>query len=402
MSFSHIEHRHNSLFYHLKPSQFFRFMMSSVLRIAAMSLIGIFSSVYVYESALANGKSHINALLIVVVFYILIEVTKYAFLYIGEKASIQKGFKFCIWLSGIPFILFIPSIIFGGNNLFLILIAGILLGGHAGLYWWGYHGYFVKAGDSKHYGEGIGKITFLQTTASVAAPILGGISISIFGFSSIYVIAFALICVSLLILGTDHDYKQKHDTSIQEVADDASRHPLSFLSLISRGMSQQTYGVFWALYLFLLFNSAFELGAITSVSLLFAAFAVMFIGKYNDKHGEIRAILFASPILSIAWVLRYFVFTVAPVVVANSMASFSGQVVHVSIDELMYKKANREHTAEALLYRELGIVGGMLGSLITAGMFILILGDFKPVFLVAALTSTLPIFYVINHYGRSR
>lgn len=374
-------------------------IISSVVSTAAFSLIALFSSIYIYELSLKIGLDKQSAIFIIILFFLTLYISKLIFLLVGEKFSSRHGFKHTIWLSFIPFSIYLPFIILSSNYFLFLFFAALFWGAHEGLFWWGYHGYLIKSKNKNNYGETIGSAIFLHTLASVITPILGAISISIYGFNSIFIIAFLLITISLLILGLDGEKQQKHDMGLKDVFKNIPKQPILFLSYISRSISMDTYAIFWNLYLFLLFGSLIELGFIVSASVVISAFLMIFIGKYIDKHGERKTILVSSPIMVSAWALRVLFKDIGSIVTSNTLGGLGGRIMTVSLDDISYKQANHSKTALALLFREFGLLIGTLIVLILGACFVYFYDKFEPLFLVATVTSLFPLMLILKKNG---
>lgn len=371
-------------------------ILSSVLRVSAFSMLVLFSAVYIFELSSKLGMDFRESMYTVIIFYSLLFITKLFFLIVGEHYSFRRGFKHTIWLSYIPFVMFIPFLVFSESYFWFLYVAAILWGAHAGLFWWGYHGYLVKALNDSNYGQTIGFTLFLHTLASVVTPIAGALIISQMGFSAMYIFAFILMTISLFILGLDNDKHQKHNTKIVEVFKSIPRRPKVFLAYFSRAVSLDVYAIFWTLYLFLIFGSILELGYVVSVSVLLGAFLMIFVGKYVDKHGEKKIILIASPLLAIAWVVRFFFSSMGAIIGANSIGGFGDRLLTLSLDDLSYKDASHNQTSLALLFRELSLTIGSFFVLILGAVFVTFLGDFKMLFAVAAVVSLFPLILAIK------
>jgi len=328
-------------------------------------------------------------------------LAKLIFLYLGQKYSLKRGFKHTIWLSLVPFTIFIPLIILSESIFWLIPVSAIFWGAHGGLFWWGYHGYFVKSQKTGHYGQTIGLTLFVYTVASVVMPIFGALIIDQYGFKYIYALSYLLMLISLIILGRADDVSQKHDVTLGDLKNLLFKKKALLLTLATRGMSVESHGTFWQLYLFFLFGTVLDLGVIASVSALITSSLMVFVGKYIDKHGEQKTISLSSPVLALAWSLRFFITSVPTIVLTNAIGAFSGRSLSISVDEYTYKLAADGYSSPVLLLREIGLIFGVFASLATVGLLTFLGFDLKMLFVIVGLITLLPVLF-LNIYGSKK
>ena len=163
--------------------------LSGVARRVAVSLLTLFSPIYIYQIGRNLGFPTGPSIIMVLSYFFLGGGVKLITFTISENLSQKIGFKHIIWASGIPFLIFIPAIIFASSYPYLLFLAGISWGVHAGFFWWGYHGYFVKTEEKKHFGQSVGEANLLETTASVLAPIGGALITNYLGFTPLFILS---------------------------------------------------------------------------------------------------------------------------------------------------------------------------------------------------------------------
>src|SRR4030043_1291713 len=354
---------------------------SSAARSIAQKFILVFSSVYVYQTFSNIGYDYKKSILLVSLFFALFLVSKLLFLSLAENISRFTGFKGVIWLSAIPFALYIPAIIYAETNPFFFFLAAVLYGMQSAFYWWGYHGYFIKEGDRKHYGGGIGGGEFINTLANITAPLLGGLLIKSNGFPLLYTLAGLFMFLSLILLGRGNDQRQKNDIAFFDVIRLIIKHKDVSSAYIGVGMEGELYVIVWPLFVFLLFGSVVSLGIIVTLSTLFAAMIGVFVGNRIDKKGERNVVAISSPLLSFSWLLKSVSLSLPILVTADSIRNFGEKILSISLIEQTYKKASEAETAKAILFRELAmIIGGFL--CVFLAVIVTLLGfDLKSLFL---------------------
>ena len=263
-------------------------------------------------------------------------------------------------------------------------------------YWWGDHGYFIKEGDRKHYGGGIGVGEFINTLANITAPLLGGLLIKSNGFPLLYTLAGLFMFLSLILLGRGNDQRQKNDIAFFDVIRLIIKHKDVSSAYIGVGMEGELYVIVWPLFVFLLFGSVVSLGIIVTLSTLFAAMIGVFVGNRIDKKGERNVVAISSPLLSFSWLLKSVSLSLPILVTADSIRNFGEKILSISLIEQTYKKASEAETAKAILFRELAmIIGGFL--CVFLAVIVTLLGfDLKSLFLFVALFTLFPLISVFK------
>lgn len=387
--------RITSLIYQPRKELMNLFWAASVRRIA-QTMLALFSPIYVFQVAKDMGETQKIAILYVVLYIFFVLIFKFISLAYAENLSQRIGFKNTIWISSVPFFLLIPALILASSNVFLFFLAGCLWGTHSGLYWWGYHGYFIKSGDTGKYGQGLGEAKVLDTLAIVLTPIFGAFVTELFGFYSTFVLAGVFMLVALFILGRQNDVAQKRDVRLSEVFSLIKSHRSVSLAYVGLQAEFTFYAVAWPLFLFILFGKVISLGIIVSAATLIASIAGVGIGKFVDKRGERRVVSVGAPLLAVSWFVRIFNTTLPNFIFADSLRNFGERMVSLPLTELTYKKAIEGGSGRAILFRETTfLIGGFL-ALLTIGLWIYFGGSLLSSFIFVALYGSLPLIAVFR------
>ena len=362
------------------------------LRQVSLTLLGLFSPIYVFQS-FRYSSSVGGKITFVLLFYMIMMIFKLIGLYFAENISQKIGFKGTIRLSLAPFVIFIPSLILGGNLPPVLLLAAASLGLHEGFFWWGFHGYFVKVSNSSHFGLSLGQADLFLTTAAIVTPFLGGILTTKFGFDFIFILSFIFMILSLIALGKDHDRKQHTDVRFADIVRLTLRHRNISIAYAGRGGELITYGIFWPLYLYFIFKNVLELGTIVSLAAILSAVFAVLVGKMTDSRGEKWAIKIGSPLTAFSWLLRFVSLTPA-YILADSLRNFGQKLVGIPMDELSYKKARESSTGAAMLFREIGLTVGSMFAIILLAIIINLGENLLPIFIAGFALSLFPLISV--------
>lgn len=387
--------RVSSLLYQPKKDLMHLFWGASIRRVA-QTFLALFSPIYVYQVATRLGNDQKTAILYVVLYIFIVLVFKFISMVYAENLSQRIGFKHTVWVSSLPFFLLIPALILAAGNFYLFFIAAFLWGIHSGLYWWGYHGYFIKSGETEAYGQGIGEAKFLDTLAIVMTPIIGAVVTETFGFYSTFILAGIFMLVAILVLGRKNDVAQKRDVKLSEVFSLIKNHKSVSLAYVGLQAEFTFYTVVWPLFLFLLFGRVISLGIIVSAASLVAAIVGVGIGKMVDKKGERKVVSIGAPLLAASWLVRVVNTSLPNFIFADSLRNFGERMVSLPLTELTYKKAIEGGSGRAILFRETTfLIGGAL-ALFAIAIWIYLGGSLLSSFLFVIVFGALPLIAVFK------
>ncbi|MBU0572735.1 MFS transporter [Patescibacteria group bacterium] len=384
----------NFNFFNYRKNELKPLLLSGVARRVAVTLISIFSPIYIYEIGQKYGLDSRYAIIVVLLYYVIAILSKTISLSFSENLSQKIGFKSMIWASFVPFVIFILSLVFTSLCPYLLIPAAIFWGIHVGFFWWGYHGYFIKEGDGDHFGLNIGEARFLETIVAVLSPFLGALLISFLGFNSLYIFSGVFMGIALLLLGKDHERRQRRDIKFSEVISLIKSHKSISLAYIGSSAETILYMVIWPVFLFRFFGQVISLGAVVSVSIFFAAIFSLVLGRWVDKQGERKIISIGVPLVTLSWIIRIIKKSLPIFILADSVWNFGQRMVELPLNTLTYKKGVEGGSARAILFRETAITIGGLLSLILLIVWMLYGGRLEEGFIIAAVLSTLPLIAV--------
>lgn len=373
-----------------------RLFLAGIARRAAISFLSFFSAVYIYQLYADRGFSRSNALFMVLVFYILLVIFKQVSLGVSENLSQKIGFTGTIRMSFAPFVVLILSLIFAESYPPLIFLAGVAWGVSAGLFWWGYHGYFIKKADSKRFGEGIGEAEMLRTVVTIIGPLVGAVIIDLFGFQVAFLLSGLSMLLGVIMLGDDKEVKQKHDIEFSDAVELIVKHKDVALAYVASGAEGVIYTIIWSLFLYFFFEGVLGMGFVVSLSLFLSAIFAIFIGKKIDESGEKKVMAFGSPLFSLSWILRVFANNPISFIVSDGLRNFSEKMVSLPLIELSYKKGVEDYTSKAILFREIAIGIGALIALVFIFIFVALGLGFIEIFVLTAFIILLPLIPIFS------
>lgn len=362
------------------------------LRRIAVELLGLFSPLYVLGIAQDLGFTIKASVLMVIGYFSLIFLAKLLAMPLAENASFRIGYRRTLILSVIPFFLFIGCLALSQSQPGLLVLVSIFWGIHAALFWFGYHGLFVKRADQKHFGKQTGIAQTLYILAAVITPVLGGLIILEFSYQALFLVAGAIFALGVMVALLSGEVKPHRDARIIDVIQLFKTHKKVVMAYFGWGLESAIYGTIWPVFLFLLVGKILFFGEIISAAVLLAAIITYLVGLIVDRVGGRTIINLGAMVGFLTWALRAIVRMPLAIVGVDSLYRVTEQMLTVPLNVLSYKKAVDGGTGQALYFREISISIGAVVSLLLAGVLVFFNLPLWTVFILASLGVLAPIF----------
>ena len=375
--------------------------LTQAIRAFAIASIGIFLPIYIYihsqEYLIFNNDLVLNGLVWGFLYFMLRSLGTLIFSSLLLKTIFSKiHLNRSMFLSLVIEIVEIVLWLLAAQNLYLMLLAGLLAGLKVTLFWIPYHIYFVRKFEQGSYGKNIGMRFLFEKFLTGFAPLFGGIIIATVGFEVLFVISILILLASALpILLTVHEWKHQ-DHSIPNILKDFvfnKRYKLLTISYIGEYIENSVYTIAWPVLLFLGIASFVKIGTLASVTTVISAFTAVLAGRAIDKHGTrlIHGIgVFFNTLLHIP---RVFLRSALGLYVIDITDRLNSPLYVIPNISLSYEKAKRnDRPSDFIIYREL-----VAHSAITITCLILVfalsnLSVWRWIFLLAAFGSSLVYF----------
>lgn len=365
--------------------------LNSTFRRASIALLTIFSPIYIFKIGQNFAFLQKNSLVLVFSYFLLLYAVKLLSLPLAENLAFKIGFKKISFLSSIPFVIFLTFLIISQKNPFWLLPAAIFWGVNASLFWFSYHGFFVKLGDAERFGQSTAIAQLLETTANVLSPILGGLVAWKFGFGALFVLTGIIFAVSLVALLFAKEEKPHHDAKISKVWQLFTTHKRMLSAYLGLGGEGGLYGVVWPLFLFLILEKILMVGEVVSGAIFLAAILTLIIGFGVDKIGKEAIIRLGAPAVFLSWLVRIFTKTPPMMIGVDTFYRLANQMLVVPLSVWTYQKALEGGTGQALYFREIAVTFGAILGLFLGMVLIFFGASLKALFVLAAIGSLLPL-----------
>lgn len=387
---------YRSIFHHHRQFRYLgAFYLHSLIRLFAISIFQIFSSIYIYQNLLSFGVGNQYSLGITALFFALIFLVHALSVAPVLWLISKKGLRFSVLLGNIFLIFFLASLYLSKFDPIFLVITGVVGGLQLALYWTAYHIYLVELSDDKNQGEEIALGNTLSAIASIGGPAFGGLIIYYFGFGALFIIMTVVLVLATFPLKFLPACKNMISIDIIKTITALSlkSEQRSYLAFLGIGVVDVVAGHFWPLFIFPIMTGFAGVGFIGSLIALISSVTNIIIGWMIDKFGSRAVIKILSPLDSLIWVFRIFVTTPFRVFVASTGQALvtTGQVI--TLDSIVYERARHNDIAAFIVQREIGLSLGRFLFLILVGVLFWFGLPLKVVFIFAAIATLLPRFY---------
>jgi len=376
----------------MKKKELLPLFLTQSLRSVAVSLLGFFSAIFIYQKAFGLTSQKSKALLAVITFYLLLYIFKMAATCLAENGAQRFGLKKQIFIGHFLTILTLLAFFVSSQNFIFIWLAAVLWGLAIGFFWFGRLGLMLKMGQRDKFGRTLGWSGVVETTLLLGVPLLGGFLIHNFGYSALFLTACVFVGLAFLALWPIKEQKTHQDVRFGEILKLFSTHKRMMLAYFSSGARGALYSVALILYIYLILKKEMAFGIFFSASMVLVALANFATGSWLDKKGKENLVAFGSVISSFVWLGRFMVQAVTGLFILDVIDRVAGGMLGLPFEVLSYEKAiDGQSTGRALLFRETAITAGSIfGCLLLAGLIWLGM-NLKFAFLAAMIFNLFPL-----------
>lgn len=228
-----------------------------------------------------------------------------------------------------------------GFGLFIFLLP-ILPALHRLFFNVGYHTDFTCSSDDGEEGNEVGAQYTFVSLMQFASPLLGGLLIAGYGYRPTFLIGSFLVFVALFPLIFFKGHKLTTSTTkIDDIVKIVKDKKYRYINLSSIGYAIEATvgGIFWPLYIYLIFTSTKLVGGIFSFIGLLMALASFITGKVAN-HGHYQAIIrWTVPFISMVWLVRAIFPTEFVVIYSTPLKAILYAIMIVAWSGIYYKVA---------------------------------------------------------------
>lgn len=372
--------------------------LASTIRTFALSLLGIFTPLYVYQVLEGTPifATRTEILIGVIGYYVIHRLT---LLLVNIPASyfiaeVRGGFRKSMLLSNILHAGNLLFLIFAEHRPWLLLPAAVIGGALIPFYWIPYHLIFVEDGKERSFAKQISSVSILNNIASVVAPLIGGLVIAFVGFETLLVVVLFLIVASTFPIFSMRHHERHFVPPLKMLWRDFFRRGFrkDLVAFLGAGAQNVGTAVVWPIFLFTIVGSFVGLGALTSGVVLVSILVVLVLGRVVDKKGKRRVLRLGACSRSALWGVQAFVSTVPQAFLARTAAQIAAEFLWLPFDAIVYRNASAGNPFEYIILREWALNLGRLLTLVLMAVMLLAGVGWLGSFGLAAVGALLTIF----------
>ncbi len=342
-------------------------ILTTAFRTTAFGFLGLFSPIYIFQIIIdMTGGTLKIAILGVLLYMLVFYLMKFITFPLAENLSYKLGFKNVVALSVFPLFVFITCLILAESNLAFLILAAIFGGMQAALFWFGYHGLFIKCVSEHCFGfrEGIRNSVGILTL--VMTPILGSILVLALGFKSLFLVAALFSLLSALVVLFSPSVKPYRDVKFLNVFKLFRNNLRPFGAYVGWGCDFTIFGSVWPIFLILILGDILSYGGVISAGILLSFLITLLIGRWVDKAKSKEVISWGVVLGAVSWLFRMVVRLPLFIVGVDAFYRISEQMLAIPMDVASYKKALRGWVSDALYFREISLNIGSILALVGA------------------------------------
>jgi len=351
--------------------------LNSVFRNLATGLIGIFIPVFVYK--IAGGWPGLFS-------FFLTRETVLILTTVPIATLIKKlGPDWLIALGALALFFCLIFLIQSQTNPIFLKWAAIFLGITIPLHWLPYHLAFSWESSRHFLSRQVANQKIISKLATAAAPLIGGILATIFGFSGLYLAAGAILLLSIIPIFIDQYNRRGEAVSLSEIKQVIVNPKLQpiWWGFFGTGLETAIYSIFLPIFLYQALDSLEQIGLISTVSLVISLITLSYLGKKTQK-AEKRVFRFGVVASLPFWLILNFLSSFSLLAIFNSLYQITTQAVWIPVDTLVYRWGRKKEKSFFII-RNIAIRLGIMAALGAATLFRSLNWDWTAIFLLATL-----------------
>jgi len=336
------------LHYYFKNKQLDGLYLSTAIKAFAGSFITIFVPIYLLTLGFTLRE--------VALFFLISFLIAFLFFSIGLKLNSKIGVKKVMTLGiilSIIYYLLLNSLSNGNIN---YLLVAFVFGISTGIYWAGFHLEFSRFCDKGKEASENSFLSIFSNISGALGPVIGAVVILETSFNILFIISSIFLLISIIPLFFTKNEKTKFKFSLKNLLK-ANKFEKA-VAYETTGFLGIVGGVFWPIFIFITLEKILSLGIIVSITTIFGAFFLFFVGKLSDKH-EKKVLKTGIISHSFSWVTRIFFISPIGIFLNNVYTNFSASLIGLPFSKIIYSKSKKsKDVSNYFLFGELHLLIG--------------------------------------------
>lgn len=299
----------------------------------ALAMVAVFEPVYLYQSG--------YRLATICLFYAGVYALYVLLLPLGVKFSLRFGYEKGMVVGSLLWVALYVLLALSVASPWLLAAAVAVYAVQKAFYWPGFHADFAQYSVDEEQGRELGSISFLQMTAAVVGPAVGGIILVTAGFTTLFTV------VAMLLLVSNTPYLRRPERFEPE----AMRYGELWRQLCARANRRWTlaslgYGeelvalVLWPIAMaIVLSQNSVALGGLMAGAALVTAISAPILGKLSDQVSPRRILGGSTWLYLFSWLLRPLALSPLGVLAADTVSRVSKNGIGVAYSLVLYQRA---------------------------------------------------------------
>lgn len=246
---------------------------------------------------------------------------------------------------------------------FVFYISAIVIGAVQALLWLPLLVHLSKMSPNEDRGKIYGKLNMYSSIANGIGPVIGGVAISIAGFSYVFCSVVILIIPAIYFMLITPEISKIRKINFKLVS--AGKMVPDMVANGAFNFQAQLGNLAWPIFMFFIIPQYGTIGFVQTASLLISILTFYIIGRWTDRFRRKTVLFWGSVSNGIVGCAKVLASSLPSVFLVNSVSMFTGAFQAIPWNAKLQEHMDREPRVEYVTYFELG------GALITlVGLFL--------------------------------
>ncbi len=340
--------------------------LNTVLRRLGLSIIGVFFPVFLFlRTQDVFGESITVGLYGVIAYTFAVQFIKLLITLPTAKYLVKHGFRKTISVGNIFLIGLLILLIFAENYYSVLFLAVFFHAFSVSFYWVSYHTLFAGDGLVEKLGKEVSATKLIERFSGIAGPAIGGLALTIWGFTALYGIALVIVLISIIPFFFMHSHRHDETIELKDVTDwfRERTHKNELVSAMGRQIDDKISAIFFPIFVFLLLGTFAKQGLVEAFALALGSVSIFLAGYYFDKKRMRRLFSFGVWSTAVLTVVRGSINSFGQLIVLDSLRKITSPLYWVTFDSLWYVKS-RSSEERVLVFTVINQILASVGTFI--------------------------------------
>ena len=286
--------------------------------------------------------------------------------WINAMICSKIGYKHTMLLAS-PFLLLFYLLLRSVETQIELLALAALGGTFYNMYWMGMNPEVGNSSEENSREKDSGFFYSMPSLASIFSPVVGGMVLTISGFSTLFLSSAVLVGASFLPFVFSKEHYSGLEVDFKEFLSDYKLK--DFSTFFFKGVDSMGKKMLWPAYLALIVGGSLNIGGAGSFRALGAAFTSIFIGEITNSENKSRIILIGVLLAASTYIMMSFVTTPFYAFLVSLINGLSFTAASVPIYSTALNHAEEEDLIEYFAVREVALSLGRV-SIILLSMLV--------------------------------